>query len=47
MPEIEIQHLSHNTQLWQIWEQVPHPQFRAIANGQGSAYHLEPQLSAL
>jgi len=30
MPEIEIQHVNHNTQLWQVWERVPHPDLERL-----------------
>lgn len=30
MPEIEIQHLPYDTQLWQVWERVPHPDLERL-----------------
>lgn len=30
MPEFEIQHSNHNTQLWQVWERVPHPNLERL-----------------
>ena len=30
MPEIEIRHLNHNTQLWRVWERVPHPNLEQL-----------------